>query len=146
MAENKRKFSLIELTMIIMLVGIIITLVVPLKQKRTYQQKTKEAVSNMQIIAKENLAFKANENLGAGFYAMDISQLNLNWDELGKKYNRSLTNLYFDYSLTDSTVIATSKDAFGKKDAQIEYFLPNGPFRVHDDTTSRSIIDANWLP
>nr|HPR18172.1 hypothetical protein [Candidatus Cloacimonadota bacterium] len=52
----------------------------------------------------------------------------------------------FDYSVTDSTVVATTNKNFGKEGASIFYFLPTGPWGVSDDKTSESIIDPNWLP
>jgi len=145
MTENndtaKKKFSLVELLMIIMLVGIVFTITIPFQQSQKEHQMVKEAIRNLQIIAHENVKFFNNpEN---GYYAFDISMLDL---------DQKITTLpqhskyYFEYSLTDSTVVATSNENFGKEGIQIYYYLPSGPMSVADDGLSREIVDPNWLP
>ncbi|MDN5354415.1 MAG: hypothetical protein PWQ09_1171 [Candidatus Cloacimonadota bacterium] len=137
--ERRSKFSLIELLMIIMLVGIVATLYLPLRQDTINHKKIKEAIKNIQIIARANVEFKNNpEN---GYYAFDISMLNVK-DELEKTGNEFL----FDYSLTDSTVVATTNENFGTEGAEIYYYLPNGPWNIGKDKISQAILDANWLP
>ncbi len=135
-----RKFSLIELLMIIMLVGIIFTLIVPLRNDKIYRQKVREAVYNLQYIAKVDKAF--HDNPDNGYYAYDLSMLNIKKDQL-KKFT---DDFLFEYSLTDSAAIATTNENFGKPGAKILYYLPNGPFQVAKDKLSRSVIDPNWLP
>ncbi len=137
--EKKGKFSLIELLMIIMLVGIIFTLIVPLRIDKMNHMKIKEAIKNIQIIARADVAFK--ENPENGYYAFDVSMLNIK-DKLEKSHD----NFLFDYSLTDSTVVATTNMNFGKEGAVIYYYLPNGPWNIGDDKISKSVLDSNWLP
>ncbi len=137
--EKKNKFSLIELLMIIMLVGIIFTLIIPLQTDKKNYEKMKEAIRNIQVIARADVIFKNDpEN---GYYAFDVSMLNID-KELIKPGN----DFFFDYSLTDSTVVATTNDNFGKKGASVYYYLPQGPWGVGDDKISKSVIDPNWLP
>ena len=137
--EKKGKFSLIELLMIIMLVGIIFTLIIPLRTDKQNHEKMREAIKNIQILARADVAFKNDpEN---GYYAFDVSMLNVD-----KKMEKLGTDFFFDYSLTDSTVVATTNENFGKKGAMIYYYLPQGPWGVGDDKISKSIIDPNWLP
>ena len=145
MTENndtaKKKFSLVELLMIIMLVGIVFTITIPFHQSQKEHQMVKEAIRNLQIIAHENVKFFNNpEN---GYYAFDLSMLDVN-EKLTTlpKHNK----YYFEYSLTDSTVVATSNENFGKEGIQIFYYLPSGPMSVADDALSREIVDPNWLP
>jgi len=137
--EKKGKFSLIELLMIIMLVGIIFTLIVPLRNDKLNHGKIKEAIKNIQIIARADVAFK--EDPENGYYAFDVSMLDIK-DKLEKTNDEFL----FKYSLTDSTVVATTNMNFGKEGAVIYYYLPNGPWNVGDDKISKSILDSNWLP
>jgi len=137
--EKKGKFSLIELLMIIMLVGIIFTLIIPLRTDKQNHGKMREAIKNIQILARADVKFKNDpEN---GYYAFDVSMLNVD-----KKMEKLGTDFFFDYSLTDSTVVATTNENFGKKGAMIYYYLPQGPWGVGDDKISKSIIDPNWLP
>ncbi|MDY6914962.1 MAG: type II secretion system protein [Candidatus Cloacimonadota bacterium] len=137
--ERKSKFSLIELLMIIMLVGIVATLYLPLRQDTINREKIKEAIKNIQIIARANVAFKNDP--ANGYYAFDLSMLNIE-DKLEKTDGKFL----FDYSLTDSTVVAKTNENFGTEGATIYYYLPNGPWNVGNDETSEAILDANWLP
>jgi competence protein ComGC len=137
--EKKSKFSLIELLMIIMVVGIVFTLIVPMQTDKNNHEKIKEAIKNIQIITRANIAFKSDpEN---GYYAFDVSMLNID-DKLEKKGD----NFLFDYTLTDTTVIATTNKFFGKEGAEIFYYLPQGPWQAGKNSVTKKIIDPNWLP
>lgn len=157
MAENgankKSKFSLIELLMIIMVVGIVFTLIIPLRNDRISQKKLEEAIRNVQIIARADVAFKDNPNYGYYIFEHTVQKvlddgslggedlLNIQSDLI--KYNDVF---YFDYAVSDSSVIAITNKNFGKEGAVIHYYLPNGPWIVQDDPVSRNTIDPNWLP
>jgi len=170
MAENyairkKGKFSLIELLMIIMLVGIVFTLIIPLRNDRIQRERLKEAIKNIQIIARENIKFKNNPDKGDGSYMFehivvkfqDASRDEQNNVIPASEKGEDLLNViddlekegeyfYFDYSITDSTVVAITNSNFGKSGAKIYYYLPSGPWGVATDKTSKSTIDPNWLP
>ncbi len=137
--EKKSKFSLIELLMIIMLVGIVFTLIVPLMNDSKNHDKMAEAIRNIQIIARADVDFKNNPD--NGYYAFDLSMIDV--DGKLEKYS---DEYLFDYSLTDSTVVATTNKHFGKKGASLFYYLPLGPWGVEDNKISRDIFDPNWLP
>ncbi|MBN1949211.1 MAG: type II secretion system protein [Candidatus Cloacimonetes bacterium] len=163
--EKRSKFSLIELLMIIMLVGILFTLIVPLRNDRIRKARLGEAIRNIQIIARANVAFRDDPDKGDGSYMFEHTVVKYN-----EPYRDSLNHLvpaslkgedllniadelqkekdffYFDYFLTDSTVVATTNSNFGKKGASIYYYLPTGPWGVSDNDISRSVIDPNWLP
>ena len=137
---QSRKFSLIELLMIIMLVGIAFTLIVPLRNDKINRVKMREAVYNLQYIAQKDKEFYNNPD--NGYYAYDLDMLNIKKDQLKKFTDEYL----FDYTLTDSAAVATTNKNFGKEGAKILYYLPNGPFQVAKDKLSREVIDPNWLP
>ncbi len=134
-AVTKRtdKFSLVELLMIVMLVGLIFVIWIPMKEAKVYRANLQEAVKNIDTIANANIAFRNNPDLGDGDFAFDISQLNLKLDAK-----------YFEYSVTDTTVVATSTEEFGKKDIDVIFYLPTGPFQIDND--SKKVIDLTWLP
>ncbi len=69
--QKKGKFSLIELLMIIMLVGIVFTLIIPLRNDRLNKEKLKEAIKNVQIIARANVIFKNDPEKGDGTYMFE---------------------------------------------------------------------------
>ena len=151
--EKTKKFSLIELIMIIMLVGIVFTLIIPLRADKLNHEKLKEAVYNMQIIARADVDFK--QDPANGYYIFEHSVVNL--DDEGNYAGEDLlyvidnlqkTNgeFLFDYSVTDSTVVGVTNKNFGKENASIYYFLPNGPWGVSNDKISESVFDPNWLP
>lgn len=136
----EKKFSLVELLMIIMIVGIAFTIIVPLSISKKNHDKIDEAIYNLQLIAQKNVEFyNIPDN---GYYAFDVSQLNIS-EESFKKTNDTFI---FDYSLTDSTVVATTNQNFGTKDAKIIYYLPRGPWALGDDKVSTSIFEIDWLP
>ncbi|MCD4795701.1 MAG: type II secretion system GspH family protein [Candidatus Cloacimonetes bacterium] len=151
--EKKSKFSLIELLMIIMLVGIVFTLIIPLRNDRINQKKLKEAIYNIQVIARADIAFK--EDPANGYYIFEHTIIKLDEENnytgddllnIQHKLKKSDDLFYFDYSVSDSTVVATTNKNFGKNGAIVYYYLPNGPWGVGDDKLSKNIIDPNWLP
>jgi hypothetical protein len=130
----RSKFSLLELTMIIMIVGIVFVFWLPMRADKKMKSKVETAVEQVDKIAKEDNAFKAQTS----FYFDDIKQMDV--------YSK-LDTLYFSYALGDSaTVVATSKKDFGIKDAKFIFHLPTGPFEVGSDDTSKKYIDPYWLP
>ncbi|MCF7858113.1 MAG: type II secretion system GspH family protein [Candidatus Cloacimonetes bacterium] len=151
--EKTKKFSLIELIMVIMLVGIVFTLIIPLREDKLNLKKLEEAVYNMQVIARADVKFK--EDPANGYYIFEHTVVKL--DEKGEYIGEDLLfigdelkktddKFLFDYAVTDTTVTATSNLNFGKKGASIYYYLPNGPWGVRNDNISESIFDPNWLP
>ncbi|MBW6515580.1 MAG: hypothetical protein K0B81_03055 [Candidatus Cloacimonetes bacterium] len=133
--EVKKKFSLIELLMILILVGIIFTLIIPIREDRKNHEYVREAIRDMRIITRANIAFKNDP--ANGYYAFDLGQLNV--EEL-------IEMNYFNYVLTDTTIVAVSNQNFGVEGAEIYFYLPAGPWMVKDDNVSRSHINPNWLP
>lgn len=135
-SKKKGRFSLIEYLMLLMLVGIVFTFIVPLREDLVNHEKAKEAIRDLQIISRANVAFQQDPE-SFGFYAFDLRQLNI--DHLIELH-------YFNYELTDSMVVAVTTEEFGRKGAKIYYYLPNGPMQVADDRLSRELINPNWLP
>ncbi len=118
-----------------MVIGIIFVFVIPLRQDGIDFKKAQEAIKNIQIIKFANIKYKNNPELGDGDYAAELSFLNLDLEEK-----------YFSYSVTDSTVVATSTEEFGVKGAKIIYNLPNGPWMTGGKEKVKSRINADWLP
>jgi len=151
--EKTKKFSLIELLMIIMLVGIVFTLIIPLRADRLNHEKLKEAVYNMQIIARADVEFKEDPANGYFIFEHTVVKLDDEGNYTGEDLlyiiddlNKTNDEFLFDYSVTDTTVVGTSNKNFGKEGASIYYYLPNGPWGVRNDKISDSIFDPNWLP
>ena len=159
--EKKKKFTLIELLMIIMVVGIIFTLIIPLQSDKIIRQKLDEAIKNLQLIARSDIAWSEVN----GYYIFDHTVVKYNKaakDSFGDfipafesgedllnirdQLDKSSEFFYFDYSVNDSTVVAITNRHFGKEGAMIYLYLPNGPWGIGKDNTSRSLIDPNWLP
>jgi len=136
----EKKFSLVELLMIIMIVGIAFTLIVPLSISSKNHKKIDEAVYNLQLIAQKDVEFFNDpEN---GYFAFDVSMLNIPEGSLKK----TIGEYVFDYTLTDSTAVATTNEKFGVEGAKICYYLPRGPWTLGTDKVSTSTFDAAWLP
>ena len=132
---KKKKFTLIELLMILMLVGIVFTLIIPIREDRRNFERVKEAIQDMRIIIQANIAFKNDP--ANGYYAFDLSQLNI---------DHRLSQNYFNYVLSDTTVTAVSNENFSVEGAEFFFYLPAGPWMVKDNGLSRSVINPNWLP
>ena len=151
--EKTKKFSLIELIMIIMLVGIVFTLIIPLRADRLNHDKLNEAVYNMQVIARADVDFKKDPANGYYIFEHNVVKLDEDGEDTGEDLLYVIDDLQktndkflFDYSVTDSTVVGTTNKNFGKENASIFYYLPNGPWGVRNDKISESVFDPNWLP
>ena len=131
-AEIKSKFSLIDLLMIIMVVGVIMTIMIPIQQTKKQEMMVRDSLQEMKkiIIANEN--WKANDDFNE--YAWIIGQLNLKLD-----------TSVFEYSLTDTTIVAIShKNTLAKEEKTYYFDLRDKKFRITDD--SEDVILRAWLP
>jgi Tfp pilus assembly protein PilE len=133
------KFNLIELLSILLMVGLLFVFIVPVQQAKVSRNHVTEAVSTMQMIAGKAEEFKVNPENG---YYPDISQLNL---------GQQIASEYFDYAIgsDDSTVVAETKPAFGKKGAFLVYNMSTRQYRIgknESDVQSVKYINENWLP
>ena len=151
--EKTKKFSLIELIMIIMLVGIVFTLIIPLRVDKLNHGKLKEAVRNIQVIARADVEFKEDPANGYFIFEHTVVKLDKEGNYTGEDLLYIIDDLdktngefLFDYSVTDSTVVGITNKNFGQEGASIYYYLPNGPWGVSNDKISDSVFDPNWLP
>lgn len=140
--------------MIIMLVGIIFTLIVPLHNDKINKEKLNEAIRNIQIITRAETKWYDNPDYGDGSWAFE--HIVVRYDD-GQEKGDDLMNVVddlekegefflFDYSVNDSTVVATTNKIFGKEGASIYFYLPSGPWGVEKNAISKKILDPNWLP
>jgi Tfp pilus assembly protein PilE len=133
------KFSLIELVSILLLVGLVFVFVVPVNQAKISQSRVGEAINTMTMIGEKAEAFKNNPDNG---YYPDISQLNL---------GDQTKSPYFEYTINadDSTLVAVTTPAFGKKGAALLYNLSAKQFSIgkdESDLESKKYINEIWLP
>ena len=130
--NEAKKATLIEVLMVILIVGIIVILVFPaIGEKRNKDRMDLEVFPTFDIILQANEQFNADQ----GYYAFDITMLNLTDVLEGKQF--------FEFSLTDTTVIATTTNKFGKAGAQIVYNFDKDYWSV---TGTEDVIDESWLP
>ncbi|MBN1327595.1 MAG: type II secretion system protein [Candidatus Cloacimonetes bacterium] len=163
--QKKKKFSLIELLMIIMIVGILVTLIIPLRNDKIVQGKLAEAIRNIQVIARANVAYRDDPKKGNGSYMYEHTVVKyyeaekdtldnfipayLSGDDLLNvlpELTKENEFFYFDYFVTDTTVVARTNKIFGRSDAEIYYYLPGGPWGIGSDNVSKAVFDPNWLP
>lgn len=134
------KFSLIELLTILILVGLVFVFIIPVRQTGINQKRVQEAVNTILMISDKADEFKRDPD--NGYYPIDISQLNL---------GSLIESDFFEYSIVsdDSTVVAESKQSFGKKGAVLVYSLTGKQYRIgkgDNDEISQKYINENWLP
>jgi type II secretory pathway pseudopilin PulG len=129
--EGKGKFTIIDLVMLIMVVGVILTIIVPLQQMRKHEAIVKGSLPDMVRIISANEQYRLNDEFGE--YAWDLSLLNL----------RDIDTSVFTFTLTDTTVVAHTFQ-IGSDSTSYYYDLRDKRFRVPDDS-SNLILNA-WLP
>ena len=127
-----KKATLIEVLMVILIVGIIVILVFP-----TIGEKRNKDRMNLEVFPTFDIILQANEqfNEEQGYYAFDVTMLNLTTELENKQY--------FEFSLTDTTVIATTTSKFGKAGARVIYNFDKDYWSVED---AEDVIDKSWLP
>jgi type II secretory pathway pseudopilin PulG len=130
--ENKRRFTLIELIMVIMAVAIVVTFVIPLQQAKKREGWTKEAVGVIQQIATKDAEYKTR----TGHYAPSIDSLQI-----------QPQSEFFTFSVTSETIIGATTKAFGVEGVELRFELPNGPWhRQSKENRDKFAIQPNWLP
>jgi competence protein ComGC len=130
--ENKHRFTLIELIMVIMAVGIIMVFVVPLQQAKKREGWTKEAVGLIQQVAAKDLEYKTK----TGHFTTSLDSLQVKPE-----------SKYFTFTLTGETIIATTTKDFGVAGVELRYELPNGPWhRQAENDKDKLAIQPSWLP
>lgn len=126
-----QKFSIIDLLMVIMIVGVLLTMYFPLKQTQKHEKFVRESIATMKTIINANEQFKATD----GDYAFDISQLNL------KEINKPEDT--FQFTVSDTAIVASTKKL--AVDEKLYYYdLRDKRFRVPKE--SKDIIIPDWLP
>ena len=133
----KNKFSVIDLLMIIMLVGVILTIVLPLQQAKRHEALVRSSLREMEKIIRANEYFRLNS--GWETYAFDIGQLR----DFSQQYMRDLDTSVFNFAVSDTAIVATTTQ-LGLTEKGYWFDLRDKRFRVNDD--SRDVIVDAWLP
>ncbi|MGC9337236.1 MAG: hypothetical protein ACP5EQ_03980 [Candidatus Cloacimonadia bacterium] len=128
---SAKEVTLIEVLMVILIVGVIVVLIIPaMADRQKIEMINEELLPTVKTIQQKNEEFRAEYD----DYAFDISQLNL--QELSEKK-------YFTYSLTDSTIDATTTKEFGKEGVTVRYNFLNDAWTIEGP---EGVIDRSWLP
>ena len=128
-AKPRGKFTIMDLLMVIMVVGIFFTLTLSVQQTKKYEAIVRESVDDIITILHAMETFKVTE----GWDAFDIDQLNL----------RNYKSKDFVYTLTDTAVVATTTNLVAEEKTYF-YDLREHRFRVSPN--SKDIIEDSWLP
>jgi len=127
---KKFQFSIIDLMMMIMVIGVICTIYIPVHQSNLHQKYVRESLKDVATIINANEVYKRNDEFGE--YAWDLAQLNLKLD-----------SSIFKYTLTDSTIVARS-DKLAREETSYYYDIKTRKFHVEDG--SEEVIFKAWLP
>jgi competence protein ComGC len=126
----KGDFSLIDLIMLIMVVGVIMIITIPLKQTKKNELQVRSSLIGM------NKLIKAND-----LYRID------NWDENAWEIShlgiKDLDTSIFTFAIDDTCIVATSTK-LAKNDKSYYYHTSDKRFRVQ--LGSEDIILNAWLP
>ena len=129
--KPKGKFSLIDLLMIIMIVGVIATIVLPLQQTKSNEAMVRASLPDMFRIIQANDEFRRGDGLGDN--AWDLGLLNL----------RNIDTSVFQFAINDTSIVATT-DRLGTLEKAYFFDTRDNRFRVRED--SRDVIFDSWLP
>jgi len=129
--KPKGKFSLIDLLMIIMVVGVLATIVLPLQRTKSNEALVRGSLPDMIRIVQANDEFKRGD--GFGDNAWDLDQLNL----------RNIDMSVFHFAINDTSIVATT-NRLGSLEKAYYFDTRDNRFRVRED--SRDVIFDTWLP
>ena len=138
--KSEFKLTLIDLMMIIMIVGLVLTVIIPLQQTRRHESLVRESLRDMIKIIEANEDFKLNS--GWDDYAMDLGQLDGYLRDLGKS-SLNINTSIFAYTLSDTIIVATS-EKLDHETKSYYYDMRDQRFRVSEN--SKDIIFDAWLP
>ena len=125
------KFSIIDLLMIIMVVGVILTIILPLRQARIHESLVRESMNEMYKVIRANDYFK--QYSGWQTYAVHIDQLVID----------NLNTSVFTFAINDTSIIATTEQ-LGRTEKAYWFDLRDRRIKVREDSKD-TIVDA-WLP
>jgi len=123
--SGTKHFSLIDLLMIIMIVGLISLAIFPKMQDTKNEEIILNSLTKMQKIIQANEKMKQD----TGDYAFDISNRNMN-DEI--------KDSFFEFTLNDTAIVAISKN-LSVKEVSYYYMVADQKFKIAPD--SKKIID-----
>jgi len=127
---QKTKFSIIDLMMMIMVIGVICTILIPVQQSRKHQTFVLNSLQDMANIRAANEIYKANDEWGD--YSWNLNELNV-------KVDQSI----FVYALSDTAIVAeTNKLAREPK----SFYLDMKTGKYHVAEGSEDIIFKAWMP
>ena len=129
MGHKHQQFSLLDLMMIFMIVGVVLTIIIPLRQSKIHEQLVKSSLPEMARIITANDRFYQEW----GWSAFDLSELNL----------RDIDTSVFSFALSDTAIVATT-DRIGLSEKAYFFDLRDRRFRVRED--SKEYIYDAWLP
>ncbi len=125
--SGNKHFSLIDLLMIIMVVGLIALAIFPRMQDSRNEKIILNSLEKMQMIINANEKMKAE----TGDYAFELSMLNL---------GDSIKDDFFEFTLNDTAAVAVSKK-LSVNEVSYYFMFKDQKYRVRTD--SKEIIDEN---
>lgn len=125
--SGNKHFSLIDLLMIIMVVGLIAMAIFPRMQDQKNEKIILNSLEKMQMIVAANEKMKVE----TGDYAFDLSMLNL---------GDTVKDEYFEFTLNDTAAVATSTK-LSINEVSYYFMIKDQKYRVRPD--SKEIIDEN---
>jgi len=131
---KKLQFSIIDLMMMIMVIGVICTIYIPVHKSNLHQKYVRESLKDIQAILNANEVYKRNDEFGE--YAWDLGQLR-------EKLDLKLDSNVFKYTLNDTTIVAVS-DQLAREETSYYYDLKSRKFHVAEG--SEEVIFKAWLP
>ncbi len=103
-AKNKRGFTLMELLMVVVIIGLLTSMAVPMYKRSVEKSRVTEALSNIQAITKsEHDFYLTKSRYSKNFSDLDIRLLDKDGNEVN---NDTLEGTYYTYELLDTGIAA----------------------------------------
>ena len=143
---SKRNIGLIELMMILMLVGLVFVFIFPMQQmkvdkaqEKIVQQKVEAIVPSFSLISQKINEFVNAPDNEFKDYPFDLTQLNIGTVDTPE--------FIFSWNEVSRKIIATTTEAYGKKDIKLSYSIEDKIFEIEDPKPAdKPTIKDEWLP
>ena len=120
---NKSGFTLLELLIVVLIIGILSSVALPMYKKAAERSKATEALSTLTAVAKSEHDFFLTKNK----YTQDFADLDITLtDKNGNKADdESFQTTFYDYELLDSGILATrtNKEYSLYKDYELQQIM-----------------------
>lgn len=107
---NKKKFTLIEMLVVIAIIGILASMIMPALQNSIGQARQVQCATNLKNIGLAHMQYTDNHNGKFAYYSMNFSTSTTVWVSMIKQYAGVDGRTSYEQALSDSALLCPEND------------------------------------